>query len=175
MKVFVLSRAGKWLKEKRARIVRREPFTIRLRFAAREHVQPVKVGVDTGSKVVGIAATANSEVVFQAEGHLRGDIAEKLVQRRQYRRARRSRKTRYRPARWANRHHSAAWLPVRQVNVEIASFDTQRIQHPEISGIAYQQGELFGYHLREYLLEKWQRKCAYCGSKEIPLQVEHQT
>jgi 5-methylcytosine-specific restriction endonuclease McrA len=207
MKVFVLSRAGKplmpttprrarkWLKEKRARIVRREPFTIRLRFAAREHVQPVKVGVDTGSKVVGIAATANSEVVFQAEVHLRGDIAEKLVQRRQYRRTRRSRKMRYRPARWANRHRSDGWLspsvrskcdattkavrfvasllPVHQVNVEIASFDTQRIQHPEISGIAYQQGELFGYHLREYLLEKWQRKCAYCGNKEIPLQVEH--
>jgi 5-methylcytosine-specific restriction endonuclease McrA len=207
MKVFVLSRAGKplmpttprrarrWLQEKRARIVRREPFTIRLRFATREHVQPVKVGVDTGSKVVGIAATANSEVVFQAEVHLRGDIAEKLVQRRQFRRTRRGRKTRYRPARWANRRRSDGWLspsvrskcdattktvrfvasllPVRQVNVEIASFDTQRIQHPEISGMAYQQGELCGYHLREYLMEKWQRKCAYCRSKEIPLQVEH--
>jgi 5-methylcytosine-specific restriction endonuclease McrA len=183
------------LQEKRARIVRREPFTIRLRFAAREHVQPVKVGVDTGSKVVGIAATAHSEVVFQAEVHLRGDIAEEMVQRRQYRRLRRSRKTRYRPARWANRRRTEGWLspsvrskcdattkavrfvaslvPVCQVNVEIASFDTQRIQHPEISGIAYQQGGLCGYHLREYLLEKWQRKCAYCGSKEIPLQVEH--
>jgi len=179
MKVFVLSQAGKplmpttprrarkWLKEKRARVVRKEPFTIRLRFGTREHVQAVKVGVDTGSKVVGIAATTKSEVVFQAEIHLRDNIVEKMVQRRQYRRNRRSRKTRYRPARWANRRRSDGWLPpsvrskcdattkavrfvasflpVRQVNVEIASFDSQRMQHPEIAGIAYQQGELFGY------------------------------
>lgn len=207
MKVFVLSQAGKplmpttprrarkWLKEKRARVVRKEPFTIRLRFGTREHVQAVKVGVDTGSKVVGIAATTKSEVVFQAEVHLRDDIVEKMVQRCQYRRNRRSRKTRYRPARWANRRRSDGWLPpsvrskcdattkavrfvasflpVRQVNVEIASFDSQRMQHPEIAGIAYQQGELFGYELREYLLEKWQRTCAYCGNKDVPLQIEH--
>jgi hypothetical protein len=207
MKVFVLSQAGKplmpttprrarkWLKEKRARVVRKEPFTIRLRFGTREHVQAVKVGVDTGSKVVGIAATTKSEVVFQAEIHLRDNIVEKMVQRRQYRRNRRSRKTRYRPARWANRRRSDGWLPpsvrskcdattkavrfvasflpVRQVNVEIASFDSQRMQHPEIAGIAYRQGELFGYELREYLLEKWQRTCAYCGNKDVPLQIEH--
>jgi hypothetical protein len=207
MKVFVLSQAGKplmpttprrarkWLKEKRARVVRKEPFTIRLRFGTREHVQAVKVGVDTGSKVVGIAATTKSEVVFQAEIHLRDNIVEKMVQRRQYRRNRRSRKTRYRPARWANRRRSDGWLPpsvrskcdattkavrfvasflpVRQVNVEIASFDSQRMQHPEIAGIAYQQGELFGYELREYLLEKWQRTCVYCGNKDVPFQIEH--
>jgi hypothetical protein len=207
MKVFVLSQAGKplmpttprrarkWLKEKRARVVRKEPFTIRLRFGTREQVQAVKVGVDTGSKVVGIAATTKSEVVFQAEIHLRDNIVEKMVQRRQYRRNRRSRKTRYRPARWANRRRSDGWLPpsvrskcdvttkavrfvasflpVRQVNVEIASFDSQRMQHPEIAGIAYRQGELFGYELREYLLEKWQRTCAYCGNKDVPFQIEH--
>src|SRR5205809_5998489 len=92
MKVFVLSKEGKplmpttprrarvWLKAKRARIVRQDPFTIRLRFATKEHVQPAKVGVDTGSKDVGIAATTNGEVVFQAEVHLRDNITEKLRQ-----------------------------------------------------------------------------------------------
>ena len=80
MKVFVLSKAGKplmpttpgrarvWLKAKRVRVVRRDPFTIRLRFATQEHKQPARVGVDTGSKDVGIAATTNDEVVFQARG-----------------------------------------------------------------------------------------------------------
>jgi hypothetical protein len=207
MKVFVLSQAGtplmpttprrarKWLQEKLARVVRKEPFTIRLRFGTREYVQSVKVGVDTGSKVVGIAAATENEVMFQAEIHLRDDIAERMVQRRQYRRLRRSRKTRYRPARWANRLRTKGWLPpsvrskwdattkavrfvasflpVSQVNVEIASFDGQKMQRPEIEGIAYQQGDLFGYEVREYLLEKWQRRCAYCGNKDVPLQIEH--
>lgn len=207
MKVFVLShtgtllmpttprRARKWLTEKRVRVVRQEPFTIRLRFATREHVQPVKVGVDTGSQVVGIAATTTGEVVFQAEVHLRDDIAVKMEQRRTYRRARWSRKTRYRPARWANRRRPKGWLPpslrskceattkavrfmasflpVHQVTIELASFDTQRMQHPEISGWEYQQGELFGYELREYLLVKWQRRCAYCQKKDVPFEIEH--
>src|SRR2546430_12155670 len=68
---------------------------------------------------------------------------------------------------------AAALLPVRQVNVEIASFDTQKMRNPEITGVAYQQGTLFGYQVREYLLEKWQRTCAYCGAKDTAFQVEH--
>jgi len=91
MKVFVLSQEGKplmpttprraklWLKARQARVVRQEPFTIRLRFATREYVQEVVVGVDTGSKVVGIAATANGAVVLQSEVHLRDDITEKMT------------------------------------------------------------------------------------------------
>ncbi len=207
MRVFVLSREGYslmpttprrarlWLKARRARVVRRDPFTIQLRFETTSYTQPVTVGVDTGSKAVGLAALANGEVLLQAEVQLRTDISEKLAQRRTYRRARRSRKTRYRPARWANRRRKAGWLPpsvsskldatlkavrfvasflpVRQVNVELASFDTQKMRDPEISGLHYQQGTLFGYQVREYLLTKWQRACAYCGAKEIALQVEH--
>ncbi len=207
MRVFVLSREGYslmpttprrarlWLKARRARVVRRDPFTIQLRFETTSYTQPVTVGVDTGSKAVGLAALANGEVLLQAEVQMRTDISEKLAQRRTYRRARRSRKTRYRPARWANRRRKAGWLPpsvsskldatlkavrfaasflpVRQVNVELASFDTQKMRDPEISGLHYQQGTLFGYQVREYLLTKWQRACAYCGAKEIALQVEH--
>jgi 5-methylcytosine-specific restriction endonuclease McrA len=207
MKVFVLSQEGKplmpttprrarvWLTAKRARVVRQTPFTIRLRFATQEHVQPAKVGVDTGSKVVGIAATTNGEGVFQAEVHLRDDITQKMTQRRQYRRNRRGRKTRYRQARFANRRRPSGWLPpsirskaeatvkavrfvasffpVCQVNVEIGSFDTQKMQNPELSHRQYQQGELQGYFMREYILEKWQRKCAYCHAREVPLEIDH--
>jgi len=176
MKVFVLSKEGKplmptmprrarlWLEAKRARVVRRDPFTIRLRFATKAHVQPAKVGADTGSKEVGIAAIVNGEVVLLAEVHLRDDITEKLRQRRQYRHNRRGRKTRYRQARYDNRRRPAGWLPpslhskaeatvkavrfiasflpVGQVTVEVGSFDTQKMQNPDIAGIEYQQGEL---------------------------------
>jgi 5-methylcytosine-specific restriction endonuclease McrA len=207
MKVFVLAHSGKplmpttprrariFLKTRRARVVTREPFTIQLRFETTTHTQPVTVGVDTGSQTVGIAATANREVVFQAEMRLRTDISGKLSQRRQYRRTRRSHKTRYRAARWANRHRSSGWLapslraradatvkavrfvarvlPIRQITVEIGSFDTQKMQNPEVRGVSYQQGHLQGYLLREYLLAKWQRQCAYCHTSGVPLQVEH--
>jgi RRXRR protein/HNH endonuclease len=207
MKVFVLSHTGKplmpttprrariFLTTRRARVVMRSPFTIQLRFETTTYTQPVTVGVDTGSQTVGIAATTNREVVFQAEMRLRTDISGKLTRRRQYRRTRRSRKTRYRAARWANRRRPAGWLPpslqaradatvkavrfvakvlpIGQINVEIGSFDTQKMQNPEVSGVCYQQGELQGYLLREYLLAKWQRQCAYCKTSGVPLQVEH--
>jgi 5-methylcytosine-specific restriction endonuclease McrA len=206
--IYVLAASGKplmptrrrnkvwyWLRCGLAKVVSREPFTIQLRFETAEYTQPVTVGVDTGSKTVGMAATTNGAVVYQAEVHLRTDITAKLTQRRRYRRTRRFRNTRYRAARFANRRRPAGWvppslrskaeatvkavqfvarvLPVCQVNVEVGSFDTQQMQHPEISGLEYQQGELQGYLLREYLLEKWQRHCAYCGAKEVPLEVEH--
>ncbi len=188
-------RARIWLKEKRARVIRREPFTIQLRFATNEYVQPATVGVDTGSKVVGLAATTNGAVVLQAEMQLRDDIGEKMRRRRQYRRNRRARKTRYRSARFANRRRKAGWLPpslrskvdatvkavrlvacllpVHQINVEVGSFDTQKMQDPEITGLSYQQGSLQGYELREYVLLKWNHQCAYCQAKGIPLQLEH--
>ncbi len=207
MKVFVLSqegtplmpttprRARRWLTAKRARVVSREPFTIQLRFQTTPYTQPATVGVDTGSQTVGLAAIANKEVVLQAEIHLRTDISGKLSRRRTYRRTRRSRKSRYRAARWANRCRPSGWLapslrskaeatikavrfvaqvlPIGQITVEIGSFDTQKMQNPEVAGVAYQQGHLQGYLLREYLLQKWQRRCAYCHTSGVPLQVEH--
>ena len=207
MKVFVLSKAGKplmpttprrarvWLKAKRARVVHQDPFTIRLRFGTSSYVQPTKVGVDTGSKEVGIAAIAHGEVVFQAEVHLRDDITAKMTQRRQFRRTRRARKTRYRQARSDNRRRPDGWLPpslrskaeatvkavrfvasflpVGRVTVEVGSFDSQRMQNPDIAHLEYQQGELQGCFLREYVLEKWHRTCAYCDAREVPLEIEH--
>ena len=184
-----------WLRKGLAKVVSREPFTIQLRFETAAYIQPVTVGVDTGSKTVGIAATTNGAVVSQAEVHLRTDIVGKMTQRRQYRRTRRNRKTRYRSPRWANRRRPSGWLPpsvrskaeatvkavrfvasllpVSQVKVEIGSFDTQKMQNAAISSLEYQQGELQGYLLRAYLLEKCQHTCSYCGARDRALQVEH--
>lgn len=184
-----------WLRKDLARVVSREPLTIRLRFETTEYTQPATVGIDTGSQTVGIAAVTNGEVVLQAEVHLRTDIKGKLDQRRQYRRTRRSRKTRYRPARFAHRCRPEDWLapslqskaqatvkavrwvttllPVHQVKVEVGSFDTQKMQNPEITGVTYQQGVLYGYLVREYVLTKWKRQCSYCRRTGVPLQLEH--
>jgi 5-methylcytosine-specific restriction endonuclease McrA len=184
-----------WLRKGLAHIVCREPFTIQLHFETNAYIQPVTVGVDTGSQTVGVAAITNGEVVYQAEVHLRTDINEKLTQRRHYRRNRRSRKTRYRAARFTNRRRKTGWLPpslrskaeatikavcyvasllpVSQIRVEVGSFDTQKMQDPEVAGIMYQRGELFGYLVREYVLTKWKRTCCYCGAMGVPLQVEH--
>lgn len=108
---------------------------------------------------------------------------------------RRARKTRYRQARWANRRRTAGWLtptmrskaeatvkavrfvasllPIKYIHVELGSFDTQKMQDPEICGLSYQQGKLHGYLLRAYVFATWQRKCAYCGVCKVPLEIEH--
>jgi 5-methylcytosine-specific restriction endonuclease McrA len=107
----------------------------------------------------------------------------------------RYRPARYRPARYLNRRRRAGWLPpslesrianvvtwverlrryapIGALSLELVKFDTQLLQNAEISGIEYQQGELAGYEVREYLLEKWGRKCAYCKATNVPLQIEH--
>lgn len=112
-----------------------------------------------------------------------------------YRRGRRNRNTRYREPRWENRGIPKGWLapsiqhkldtyvrlitkfdnilPLSSITIETSPFDTQKMQNPEISGIEYQQGELQGYEVKEYLLEKWGRKCAYCKTENVPFEVEH--
>lgn len=122
-------------------------------------------------------------------------IRERMGKRSAYRRRRRSANLRYRAPRFDNRTRPQGWLapslrsrvdnvstwtdryrklaPVGFIEVESVRFDTQRLENPEISGVEYQQGELFGYEVREYLLEKWGRRCAYCGAEGVPLEVEH--
>jgi 5-methylcytosine-specific restriction endonuclease McrA len=122
-------------------------------------------------------------------------IQERLADRRALRRARRNRKTRYRKPRFDNRTRREGWLPpsrssrvanvwtwvgrlgrltpIGRLSLELVRFDTQALQNPEIRGIEYQQGTLAGYEVREYLLEKWQRRCAYCGAANVPLEIEH--
>lgn len=127
--------------------------------------------------------------------HRGKQISEALTARRQMRRRRRS-NLRYRAPRFLNRGSKKSgwlapslqhrvdtcmawvrrikrWAPVTAISSELVRFDTQALQNPEISGIEYQRGTLFGYDLREYLLEKWHRQCAYCDAKDVPLQIEH--
>lgn len=139
---------------------------------------------------------ANRRVLFAAELSHRGRaIQDALTERRQYRRNRRSRTTRYREARFDNRTRAAGWLApslqhrvattltwvrrfdrlagVAAVAVERVKFDMHLMQNPEITGVEYQQGERQGYEVREYLLEKFRRTCVYCGKQNVPLEIEH--
>lgn len=192
-------RARLLLTQGKAAVWRRYPFTIRLTTAV-EHpqVEPLRLKVDPGSKTTGLALVndATGQVVFAAELTHRGATIKKaLDQRRAVRRGRRQRKTRYRQPRFSNRRRKAGWLPpslesrvsnittwvarlrrlapVATLSMELVKFDTQAMQHPDITGTEYQQGTLYGYEVREYLLEKWGRRCAYCDAEHVPLQVEH--
>lgn len=176
-------RARQLLERGRAMVHKIAPFTIRLkdRTAAESVLQPLRVKFDPGSKTTGMAivlkGAKGSKVVFFGEIVHKAGIKAKLDARRALRRGRRYRKTRYRQARFQNRKRKEGWLPpslearvdqtlhamakirqgapVTDLSVEHVRFDTQKLDNPEISGVAYQQGTLLGYEVREYLLEKW--------------------
>jgi 5-methylcytosine-specific restriction endonuclease McrA len=183
----------------KAAVFKRYPFTIVLKgeIEASERVA-LRVKIDPGSKTTGLAVVndATGEVVFAADLVHRGEqIKQALDGRRAARRSRRRRQTRYRKPRYHNRKRRAGWLPpslesrisnvrtwvqrlmrlcpIEAISMELVRFDLQQMEHPEIQGVEYQQGTLFGYEVREYLLEKWRRSCAYCGKQNVPLQIEH--
>ncbi len=183
------------LKAGKASVFRRYPFTIILNKEVDANPEPLELKLDPGSKVTGIALKQGNHIIFAAELQHRGQqIKEALLSRRQLRRSRRNRKTRYRPARFLNRTRPEGWLapswqhrvdtlmtwvhrfrrlaPVGRITQELVRFDLQLMENPEISGVEYQQGELQGYEVREYLLFKWGRTCAYCGAQNVPLEVE---
>ena len=194
------ARARMLLTDNKAAVLRKYPFTIILKDRADGDVQPIELKADPGSKVTGVALVADcakrgKTVVWAGEIQHRGQvIKDALDSRRGIRRSRRSRKTRYRAPRFDNRTRPAGWLapslmsrvynvktwalrvrrfvPLASVAVETVRFDMQLMVNPDISGVEYQQGTLAGYELKEYLLQKWGRKCAYCD-KNLPLQVEH--
>jgi 5-methylcytosine-specific restriction endonuclease McrA len=190
------SLARKLLKVGKAKVFRLYPFTIILKKEVIDDPQSVTLKIDPGSKVSGLALLFGSNLIWVAELTHRGQaIKASLDSRRCLRRNRRSRHTRYRQSRYLNRTRLKGWLapslkhriettltwvgklsklaPVKTIYQELVKFDMQAIQNPEISGIEYQQGQLAGYEVREYLLNKWDRKCAYCGAENLPLQVEH--
>jgi 5-methylcytosine-specific restriction endonuclease McrA len=192
-------RARLLLSSGQAAVFKPYPFTIILKRAlAQPELQPLRLKLDPGSKTTGLAIVNDTtgEVVFAAELTHRGHtIKEKIDARRGVRRGRRQRHTRYRKPRWQNRHRPKGWLPpslesrlantltwthrlirlcpITAISHELLKFDMQAMDNPEISGVEYQQGTLTGYELREYLLDKWQRKCAYCDKDNVALQIEH--
>ena len=190
------SLARKLLKVGKAKVFRLYPFTLLLKKEVTEDPQPVTLKIDPGSKVTGLAILLDSSLIWVAELTHRGQaIKTSLESRRSLRRGRRSRHTRYRQARFLNRTKPKGWLapslrhrvettltwvnklsklaPVKTIFQELVRFDLQKIENPEISGVEYQQGVLAGYEVREYLLNKWERRCAYCSAENVPLQVEH--
>ncbi|HHV01615.1 MAG TPA: HNH endonuclease [Defluviitoga tunisiensis] len=209
MRVFVLNMRGKplmpckprkarlLLKQGKAKVVKRDPFTIQLTIATGEAKQDISLGVDSGSKYIGISATTKKHVLFEAEVELRNDIVKLLADRRQYRRSRRYRKTRYRQARFLNRKKPEGWLapsiqhkinshikiidmltkllPITDITIEVASFDIQKIKNPDIQDKEYQQGDQLGfYNVREYVLWRDNYQCqGRKGCKNKILNVHH--
>ena len=189
--------ARKLLKQGKAAIFRRYPFTIILKKAVddTDNKQEYRLKIDYGSKHTGLAILQNNNVIWLGQIDHRTDIKKKLDERRMFRRSRRNRKIRYRKPRFLNRKRKEGWIPpsfesrvnniktwvnrlqklipLTHISYENVKFDTQLMQNPEISGIEYQQGTLQGYEIREYLLEKFGRKCCYCGKENIPLEIEH--
>lgn len=158
-----------------AKVIKRCPFTIQLNYETTNHVQEVILGVDTGSKTIGLSATTKTKELFASNVALRDNIVDLLSTRRELRRARRCRKIRYRKARFNNRKRNDKWLapsvrqkvqthlsvignihkilPIRKIVVEVASFDIQKIKNHSIQGKEYQQGEQLGFwNVREYVL-----------------------
>ena len=189
-------KANKLLRKKKAKVVTTKPFTIQLNYPTGENKQPITLGVDAGYSKIGFSAITNTKELILGEVQLRNNMSKKLSERKMYRRLKRNRLW-YREPRFNNRVSAKkkGWLapsiqhklnthikmidkvkeilPISQINIEVATFDTQKMQNPEIKGVEYQQGELKGYEIKEYLLKKWNRICAYCGKTNVPLEVEH--
>jgi N6-L-threonylcarbamoyladenine synthase len=176
------------LREGKAKIIAYTPFTIQLTYDATEYTQSTTLGVDVGSKKIGLSVTTKQTELFSAEIELRTDIVNNIATRKQYRRSKRNRKTRYRKPRFNNRKKKKGrlapsvnnridahlkWvdkishmLPITKIIAEVASFDIQKIKNPEISGEQYQQGEQLNFcNVREYVLWRDGHKCTHCKGK----------
>ena len=179
-----------------AKVVKRRPFTIQLLYQSTKETQPVSLGVDAGSKHIGLAATTEKKVVYQEELAPRNDVVKLLSARRALRRSRRNRKTRYRKSRFNNRVHSKhkGWLappvevkiqehitaikricqilPISEIHVETAEFDFQRLKameegNPLPAGTDYQLGEQYNfYNTRQYVLHRDGYTCQCCGAHD---------
>jgi hypothetical protein len=211
MKVFVLSKHGQplmpttprkarlLLKQGKAKVAGREPFTIQLLYGSSGYKQQVTLGVDGGYKTAGYSALTEREELIGGQVNLLSGMSKRITERKMYRRQRRRRK-RYRAPRFDNRRRSKGWLapsiqhkldahlklitrirsilPVTRVIIEVADFDIQQIKRPGISGAEYQQGEQAGFwNLREYILHRDGHECQNpeCSNrrKEVVLRTHH--
>ncbi|MBQ2637439.1 MAG: HNH endonuclease [Methanobrevibacter sp.] len=206
MFVYVLNKNGKalmpckpqkariLLKEKKAKVINRTPFTIQLLYGSSGYKQPVNLGVDAGSKCIGLSATTDKQELFKATVELRQDISKLLENRRIQRRNRRSR-LRYRPARFNNRGKKGKLapsiqhkinshiniikkickiIPICNIIVETAEFDPHKLKNPNIGGVEYQNGDAKGfYNVKQAVLSRDDYTCQICGKTEGKLEVHH--
>ena len=214
MFVYVISKSGqplmpttrfgkvrRLLKNKKAKVIKSCPFTIKLLYEPKTSiVQEAVLGQDTGSKYVGTACVANDKVLYQSEVTLRNDIKLKMDHRRNLRRNRRYRKTRYRKPRFLNRANSTKKdrlppsvkskvqahvdeiefckkiLPVSKMVFETGKFDTHLMEKPWLQRCkwAYQKGVNYGFaNARAHALDRDNYTCQRCGKKHIRLEVHH--
>ena len=185
------AKARHMIESGKANVVRRTPFIIRLTFLVEGELntEAVTLGVDAGSSVIGVSATTEGRVLFEAEVEIRQDVPQNMEERRSKRSGRRSRKTRYREQRSANRRRPEGWLtptmetkvrthenvidkvcailPVSRIVIESASFDIQKIRDPEVEGEEYQHGEQLGYeNVKAYVKARDGFRCRSCGSRD---------
>ena len=191
------------LKENKAKVVKSLPFTIKLAYGSSGYVQPLTLGIDTGSGKVGSAVlNSKKDVLYTSEVEIRNDIAKKMSSRSKCRRNRRNRKTRYREARWLNRKNSIrnerfsptmvsklnshlkeikfvkSILPITEMIMETASFDPHALKNPEIlkNKWLYQKGVNYGFaNTKAYVLNRDNHTCHNCKgkTKDSKLEVHH--
>lgn len=189
---------GYLLRHGKAHVVSRVPFVVQLDYDSTTYTQDVSLGIDAGSKHIGVSASSEKKELFAAQVELRSDIAKLLSTRRELRRTRRNRKTRYRKVRFDKRKKKDGWLtpsveqkvgshlkvirlvhkliPITKTTIEVAQFDIQKIKNPDINGDDYQQGEQMGFwNVREYVFARDGHKCVHCKgkSKDPILNVHH--
>ena len=181
-------RIGYLLRHGKAYVVSRVPFIVQLDYESTTYTQEVSLGIDAGSKHIGVSASSEKKELLAAQVELRNDVVNLLSTRSELRRTRRNRKTRYRKVRFDNRKRKDGWLapsielkveshlkvirlvhkllPITKTTIEVAQFDAQKIKNPDIKGEEYQQGEQMGFwNVREYVLARDGHRCIHCKGK----------
>ena len=191
-------RIGYLLRHGKAHVVSRVPFVVQLDYESTTYTQEVSLGIDAGSKHIGVSASSEKKELLAAQVELRSNVVNLLSTRRELRRTRRNRKTRYRKVRFDNRKKKDGrlapsieqkveshlkvirlahkLLPITKTTIEVAQFDAQKIKNPDIKGNEYQQGEQMGFwNVREYVLARDGHKCVHCKgkSRDPILNVHH--
>lgn len=184
------------LKENKAKIIRYQPFTIQLTVSTGESTQEVHLGVDTGAKHIGIAATSGNKVLVKGEIELRDDIHKNMQTRFALRRNRRNRNTRYREVRFLNRKRRDRWLPPTIqskldatfmwidrfcdllpnsiLHIEVGKFDIQKMMNPDIENEEYQNGQCAGYYdVRYFVFARDNYTCQVCKKQNKILNTHH--
>jgi len=184
------------LKQKKAKIVYYNPFTIQLLYASGETKQKINIGIDTGAKYIGIAIISEDKVFAKGEIELRNDISDNITSRSSLRKNRRAHKTRYRKARWLNRKRKDGWLPPSvqskidatfmwidkfcslvpnpKLSIEVGKFDIAKMINPNISGEEYQNGQCKDYYnIRYFVFDRDKYICQVCKRKNQILQTHH--
>ena len=188
------AKARKLLRDGKATVINRDPFTIQLTWDCEENVQDVTIGIDKGSHTTGFSCVGNDQIMMSGEINHRTDIKNKMDGRRANRRNRRNRKW-YRPKRFDNRSSSKRSgrmppsvkanadevirvvnkisLPISQIIIEDVQVDIARLNNPELTGREYQQSNRLDENLRLATLMRDGFSCQHCGKENCRLEAHH--